>query len=65
MALLTRLMMTTWDMWNHRNKALHDLEVNKQDILEANVNQQTWEVYRKGLSSLLPDTHALMKHSLA
>jgi len=40
-------------------------EVNKQDILEANVNQQTWEVYRKGLSSLLPDTHALMKHSLA
>jgi len=64
-ALLTRLMMTAWDMWNYRNKALHKLEINKQDILEANVNKQIREVYGKGVRSSLPDTHVLMKRSLA
>jgi len=37
--LLTRLMMTAWDMRNHWNKALHEQEENKQDILEATMNQ--------------------------
>jgi len=39
-ALLTRLIMTTWDMWQHCNKALHESEDNKQDIVDADINQQ-------------------------
>jgi len=62
-ALLTRLMMTAWDMWNHRNKALHEQEQNKQDILEATLNQQIQDVYNQGTSRLLPDAHTLMKQS--
>jgi len=58
-------MMTVWDMWNSQNKALHELEENKHDILEMAVNQQIWEVYSKGQSCLPPDTHVLMKRSLA
>ncbi len=60
-ALLTHLMMTAWDMWDHRNKALHKLEESKQNILKAQVNQQIWEVYGQGLSQLPHDTHVLMK----
>jgi len=64
-ALLTRLMMTAWDMWNHQNKALHEQEDNKQDILEAAVNQKIWDMYSQGTSRLLLDAYTLMKQSLA
>jgi len=40
MALLNQLMMMAWDMWNHRNKALHEEKANKQAILEDAVNQK-------------------------
>jgi len=40
-------MMTAWDMWNHQNKALHEQEENKQDIIEAVVNQKIRDVYSK------------------
>jgi len=58
-------MMTAWDMWNHWNKALHKQEDNKQDILEAVVNQKIQDMYSQGTSGLLLDAHALMKQSLA
>jgi len=58
-------MMTAWDMWEHRNKALHELEENKPNILKAELNQQIWEVYGQGLSQLPNDTHTLMKCSQA
>ncbi len=64
-ALLTRLMMTAWDMWNHRNKALHEQEENRSEILEAAVNQQIREVYEQGRQQLPPDAHTLMNRSLA
>jgi len=41
MALITCLLLTGWDMWQHQhNAALHELETNQQDILEDGVNQQ-------------------------
>jgi len=64
MALLHRLMMTAWDMWNHRNKALHEQDENKQEILEAAVNQNIREAYELGVSSLPTDAHSLLKRSL-
>jgi len=44
-ALLQHLMTMAWDMWQHRNKALHESEENKQTIVEANINQQIRQAY--------------------
>jgi len=63
--LHTRLMMTAWDMWEHRNKALHEVEENKTNILEAELNQQIQEVYGQRLSQLPHDSYNLFKHSQA
>ncbi len=58
-------MTMAWDMWNHRNKALHEQEENQPEILEAAVNQQIQEVYEQGRQQLPLDAHALMNRSLA
>jgi len=51
-ALLQRLMMTVWDMWQHCNKALHDSKENKQDIIEADINQQIRQAYKQANPTL-------------
>jgi len=38
--LLKQLIMTAWDMWQHRNQALHEDTNNRQGILEVEVNRQ-------------------------
>jgi len=63
-ALITRLMMTDWDMWQHRNKALHESDVNRQEIIEDAINQQISQVYEQGHDHLPPVVRPLMKRSL-
>jgi len=46
-ALLQRLMTTAWDMWQHRNKALHESDTNKQAIVEADINQEIRHAYER------------------
>jgi len=50
-ALLTRLMATAWDMWQHCNEALHNLETNKREIIEDDINQEIWQAYGQGRES--------------
>jgi len=54
-------MMTTWDMWNHRNKALHKDETNRQEIPEDKVNQKISEAYAQGSDQLPTEAKVLMK----
>jgi len=61
-ALLTWLMMMAWDMWNHRNKALHEEEANKQAILEDAVNHK---IHEQGRVLLPFNTRSLMKRPLS
>jgi len=61
MALLTHLMLTAWDMWQHHNKALHELEANWQEILEEEVNRQISQVYAQGMGQLPTDAKHLLK----
>jgi len=51
-ALITQLVTTAWDMWQHHNKALHELDLNKQDILEDAINTQICQVYETGKANL-------------
>jgi len=60
-ALLTRLMLTAWDMWQHCNKALHESDINRQAILEEEVNDQIRQVYTQGLGQLPADAKHFMK----
>jgi len=61
MALLTQLIMTTWDMWQYLNKALHESEVNKQDIVEDDTNQQIHQAYEQGNTNLPMAARPLMR----
>jgi len=58
-------MMTAWDMWNHRNKALHEEEANKQAILEDAVNKKIRDTYQQGRALLPFNARSLMKRPLA
>jgi len=49
--LLKRLMATAWDMWQHRNKALHNSETNKSEILKDDINQEIQQAYGQGRAS--------------
>jgi len=63
-ALLTRLRTTAWDMWHHRNKALHDEEANKQVILEDAVNQKIRRAYEQGYEDLPSTARTLWNRPL-
>jgi len=64
MALLTQLMMTAWDMWQHHNKVLHEMEKNKQEIVEANINQQIWQAYKPTIHTVPKAVRPLMRWPL-
>jgi len=63
-ALLNQLMMMAWDMWNHRNKALHEEKANKQAILE-DAHQKIQLAYKQGLELLPTNARSLMKCPLS
>jgi len=67
-AVLTKLITTAWDMWQHCNKALHKSEVNQQDIVEADINQQIQQAYKEATLPLAakplmrcPHAHQLLQ----
>jgi len=63
MELLKKLMGIAWNMWQHRNKALHKEPDNCTLIVEAEVNEQVTQLYNLGAGSFSPSA-ALMKHTL-
>jgi len=63
-ALIKRLMMTAWDMWHHRNEALHKSKTNQQEIIEASVNSQIIKVYEQDKKDLPKEAWCLMKRPL-
>jgi len=64
MTLITKLMTTAWDMWQHWNKALHESEVNWQEIIKDAINQQISQVYEQGCNHLPREVWPLMKSFL-
>jgi len=63
-ALLTRLMATAWDMWQHCNEALQNSETNKREIIEDNINQEIWLAYGQGQESFPPAARPLLQRPL-
>ena len=64
MALIKRLMTTAWDMWHHRNEALHNSEVNQQEILEADINQEIKQAYDQSMESIPKAAKKLLRRPL-
>jgi len=62
--LIKHLILTAWDMWQHRNKALHESKQNKQEIVEDNINQQIQQVYAQDTSQFPQAARLLMKRPL-
>jgi len=42
------LILTAWDMWQHRNKVLDKMEENHHEILKAVANSQICAFYARG-----------------
>jgi len=61
--LLKKLFGIAWDMWQHRNKALHEEPDNYKLILETEINEQVTKVYNLGAGASSPSA-TLMKHAL-
>jgi len=54
-----------WDMWQHQNEALHESEVNQQEILEDAINQNICQAYAQGKGQLPKGAMSLMKWPLS
>jgi len=46
--ILKRLWNASWDLWDHCNEALHNMEVNWHTILEIGINQSLCKIYSQG-----------------
>jgi len=62
--LLKRLMNTAWDMWQHRNRALHDKPDNRALILEQEINNKVTKMYQLGPGAFITGA-TLMKRPIA
>jgi hypothetical protein len=60
-ALIRKMWLVAWDLWEHRNGFLHDKDCS---ILLAQLDSQIAEQFDIGADSLDPDTKALFKHGL-
>jgi len=53
-----------WDMWEQRNKVLHNSDNNRELILETAVNDQIRQIYTSGLGQLARADFGLMQNSV-
>jgi len=60
---LKRLMNTAWDMWQHRNRELHEEPDNRALILEQVLNNKVTKLYQLGPGAFITGA-TLMKCSL-
>jgi len=42
-----------WEMWQHHNSALHEMESRRLLIVEGNVNKQVICIYKAGAHELM------------
>jgi len=61
MELIKQLILTAWDMWQH--KVLHKTEDNWQEILEVEVNSQIARLYARGPDAFGTSAKSLLKQS--
>jgi len=62
--LIKKLWDIAWDMWEHRNEALHHSPENRQNILESAINNKITQFYALGCNILPQDAMRLIEHSL-
>ncbi len=62
-ALIQKLLQIAWDMWQHRNHALHNSELNQSNILEGNTNVRLQAIYHLGSGSIPTVARILWKHT--
>ncbi len=56
-------MNTAWDMWHHRNQALHEETDNRALILEQEINNKVTKMYQLGPGAFITGA-ILLKHPL-
>jgi len=51
--LIKKLWQVVWDMWRHRNSALHKMETGKVLIMEGDINKIVIQVYSAEAQDML------------
>jgi len=62
--LIKKLWNVAWDMWEQRNNALHESNLNRETILEKDINNKIRKIYSVGIGQLARGGFRLMKHPL-
>jgi len=50
--LIKKLWNLSWDMWEHRNDALHQSKSHNDVILDSKINNQIRECFNQGLQNI-------------
>jgi len=64
MELIKKLWNILWDLWDHRNKALHNDTTNQEAILESKINDQVQNLFSSSLQAVPHDAMALFQGTL-
>jgi len=62
--LIKKLWNVAWDMWEQQNDALHESNLNRETILEKDINDKIRKIYSVGIGQLTRGDFGLMKHPL-
>jgi len=62
--LIKKLWNILWDLWDHRNEALHHSKNARDDILDSRVNDQITVLYQQGLQAIPRDSFTFFKTPL-
>jgi len=64
--LIKKMWQVAWDMWRHRNSALHETEAGKVLITEGDINKTVIQVHLAGAQHMLqgdlPIIRILLNH---
>jgi len=62
--LIKKLWNVAWDIWEQCNDALNESNLNREIILEKDINDKIWQIYSVGIGQLARADFGLMKHPL-
>jgi len=59
--LIKKLWNISWDLWDHRNKVLHNSQNARNDILDSRINNQIRSLFGQGLQAIPRDSFAFFQ----
>jgi len=62
--IIKKLWNISWDLWDHRNEALHNPQNARNDILDSRINDQIRSLFGQGLQAVPRDSFRFFQMTL-